>query len=143
MNIPLNTLIFGFLGCVVLLLLQWSISRLFPKPPFQVYENLRRVKQATADGDYQSDADIYRLDQLLTEAEFDHPGSTLLFYYTQPGAVFSRFLGSLLVSFLSVGWVLGTLQATLSSFLVFVFGIGLITFGYMTWYVSRPKIKGK
>ena len=90
-------LLYGALGTFILLLLQWIVSWMLPKFPSQAVESLRNVERTTAGGEYVGDADIYNLDRALMEAELDHPGSTLRLYYNQPMAIWSRFIGSILL----------------------------------------------
>lgn len=132
-------LIYGSLGTLVLLLLQWLIGWLLPRHPWQVSENLRNVRQSSADGNYQGDGDIYNLDRSLMEAEFERPGSTLRMYYHQPTAIIGRFVGSLLVAFTVAGWVLGTIHFACLSLAALLFGIGFLFYPYLTWSASRPR----
>jgi hypothetical protein len=137
----LSFVIYGALGTFALLLLQWIVSWRLPRFPSQATDSLRNVEKTTADGDYQGDADIYNLDRTLMEAELDHPGSTLRLYYNQPVAIFSRLVGSILVSFTLTGWMLGTVHFACLSILALLFGIGFLLYPYMTWNMSRPRLK--
>ena len=78
MNLSNVTILFyGVLGTLVLLLIQWLVSLLLPKLPFEVIESMQHVQQTTVDDNYQGDADIYNFDRALMEAELEHPRSTL------------------------------------------------------------------
>ena len=131
----------GTLGTFVLLLLQWLVSWMLPKFPSHAADSLRNVQHATAGGEYEGDADIYNLDRSLMEAELDHPGSTLRLYYNQPVSIFSRLIGSILVSFTLTGLVLGTFQFACLSVLALLFGLGFLLYPFLTWNMSRPRLK--
>jgi hypothetical protein len=137
----LTILFYGALGTLALLLIQAFINRLLSKPPFEVIENLRHVQQTTIDSDYQGDADIFKFDRALMDAELDYPGSTLSLYYNQPVAVFSRLIGSILVSFTITGWVFRSFEFACASLLVFFLGVSLLLYPFMTWNSSRPTLK--
>lgn len=135
-------LVYAVLGNAALLMLLWFIGRLLPKAPPGVAENSRQSWQSTIDGDYQGNDDLYRLDRSLMEAELDHPGSTLRIYYHSLPAVFARVLGSTLVTFVAAGWVLGISEIACISIGVLVFGLCLILFPFMTWFMSKPTLGG-
>jgi hypothetical protein len=137
----LTILFYVALGTLALLLIQWLAGLLLPKLPFDVIESMRHLRQ-TIDSDYQGDADIFNFDRALMDAELDRPGSTLSIYFNQPVAVFSRLLGSTLVSFTITGWVLRSLEFACMSLLVLLFGIGLLLYPIMIWNSSRPTLKG-
>lgn len=136
-------LFYGVLGTLVLLLIQWLVSLLLPKLPFEVVESMQHVQQTTIDDNYQGDADIYNFDRALMEAELEHPRSTLGLYYNQPVAIISRLLGSILVSFTITGWVLASFGFSCLPLLALLFGISFILYPFITWNSSRPTLKGQ
>jgi len=76
------------------------------------------------------------------EAELDHPGSTLRIYYHSMPAVFARVLGSRLATFILTGWALGISEIAYISIGVLVFGVCLILYPSMTWFMSKPIVGG-
>ena len=138
----LTFLLYGALGTFLLLLLQWVVSWMLPKFPSQAVESLRNVERTTAGGEYEGDADIYNLDRALMEAELDHPGSTLRLYYNQPMAIWSRFIGSILLSFTLTGWALGIHQISCLFVLALLIGTSFLLYPFLTWSMSRPRLKG-
>lgn len=137
----LTFLLYGALGTFILLLLQWIVSWMLPKFPSRAVESLKNVERTTAGGEYEGDADIFNLDRVLMEAELDQPGSTLRLYYNQPVSIFSRLLGSILVSFTLTGWALRAFQFSCLSVLALLFGIGFLIYPFLTWSSSRPRLK--
>lgn len=136
----LTILFYGVLGTLALLLIQWLIGFFLPNLPYEVMESARQVRQTTLADDFQGDADLFNFDRALMEAELVRPGSTFRIYYNQPAAVFSRLLGSILVSFTITGWVLGNFEFACMSLSALFFGIGLLLYPYLTWESSRPKL---
>ena len=138
----LTFLFYGVLGTIILLLLQWIVSWMLPRFPSEAVESLRTVERNMAGGEYEGDADIFNLDRALMEAELDHPGSSLRLYYNQPMAIWSRFIGSILVSFTLTGLVLRAYQFSCLSVLALLFGISFLLYPFLTWNSSRPRLKG-
>jgi hypothetical protein len=137
----LNFLLYGALGTIALLLLQWIIGLLLPASPPSAFVSLREVARNTASGEYQGDADLYNMDRKLMEAELEHPGSTLRIYFNQPMALLSRFIGSVLLAFTVTGWALGAAQLSCLSAGALLAGLSFLAYPFMTWSMSRPRLK--
>ena len=133
-------LVYGILGTGALLLVQWLVSQLLPRLPYEVLNSMQRVEQTNIDGDYQGDSDIYNLDQALMEAELNRPGSTFRIYYHHPAAIFARLLGSVLLSFTITGWVIGIYAVKCMSLITFFLGICLLLYPLLTWNSSKPRL---
>jgi hypothetical protein len=139
----LRFLVFSIGGNVALLMLLWLLGTFLPKSPPRTAENAQQSWQRTVDGDDAGDnEDLYRLDQSLTESELNHPGSTLRIYYHSLPAVFARVLGSTLVTFVVAAWVLGVYEIACFFIGVLVFGLCLILYPFLIWFVSKPRIAG-
>lgn len=129
-------------GNIALLLLLWLIGTLLPKAPPEMAENTHQSWQSTVDGDDEGNDDLYHLDRSLMEAELNHPGSTLRIYYHSMPAVFTRVLGSTLVTFVVTAWVLGIYEIACFFIGVLVFGLCLILYPFMIWFISKPRVAG-
>ena len=135
-------LAYAIIGNAALLMLLWFIGRFLPEAPPGLATKTRQSWQRTINGDYQGNDDPYRLDRLLMEAELDHPGSTLRIYFFSMQAVFARVMGTTLVSFVVTGWVLEISEIACLSIGLLVFGLGLILFPFMSWFMSKPRVVG-
>jgi hypothetical protein len=139
----LRFLVFSIAGNVALLMLLWLLGTFLPKSPTGTAENARQSWQRTVENDNTGDnEDLYRLDQSLMEAELNHPGSTLRIYYHSLPAVFARVLGSTLVTFVVTAWILGVCEIACFLIGVLIFGVCLILYPFMIWFVSKPRVAG-
>ena len=133
-------LAYAIAGNAALLLLLWLLGTFLPKAPPGMAENARQSWQSTVDGEYEGNQDLYRLDRSLMEAELTHPGSTLRIYYHSIPAVFARVLGTTLVSFMVTAWALGVYEIACLTIGVLVFGLCLVLYPFMIWFVSKPRV---
>jgi len=133
-------LAYAIAGNAALLLLLWLLSTFLPKAPPGMAENARQSWQSTVDGEDEGNQDLYRLDRSLMEAELTHPGSTLRIYYHSIPGVFARVLGTTLVSFMVTGWALGVYEIACLTIGVLVFGLCLVLYPFMIWFVSKPRV---
>jgi hypothetical protein len=131
----------GLLGSLLLLLTHRVIAQAFPRPPAHVLHSTFKAQQPPSEEEGDGIAAIFSMDNAIMNAEYDRPGSTFWLYYRQPGAVIARVLGSLLVSFTIVSWILGSGRLTCGSILLSLLGLGLSIYPYQTWWMSRPTLK--
>ena len=134
-------LVWGLLGSLFLLFLHRLVAQFFPRPPAEVFHSAARAQRPPTEEEGDGMATVYSLDSTLMEAEFERPGSTFWMYYRQSMAVFARWIGSLLVSFSVVSWILGTGKTSSGSILAFLLGLALSGYTYQTWWMSRPRLK--
>lgn len=138
----LRFLAFSIAGNVALLMLLWLLGTLLPKAPTGTAENARQSWQSNVGGDDEGNEDFYRLDRSLMDAELDRPGSTLRIYYHSMPAVFARVLGSTLVTFMVAAWVLDVYQIACFSIGILVFGVYLVFYTFIIWFLSKPRVAG-
>jgi hypothetical protein len=138
----LRFLVYAIAGNIALLMLLWLLGTFLPKSPPRTAENAQQSWQSTVDGDGEGDQDLYQLDQSLMDAELNHPGSTLRIYYHSMPAVFARVLGSTLVTFVVAAWVLDIYEIACFFIDVLVFGLCLILYPFLIWFISKPRVAG-
>jgi hypothetical protein len=131
----------GLLGGVLLLILQRLIAQLFPRPPENVFFRTYKAQQPPSEAEGDGMAAVYALDTSLMEAELERPGSTFWIYYRQPMAVFARWIGSLLISFPVVAWIIDIGPLTCGSILLLFLGLAISIYPYQAWWMSRPKLR--
>jgi hypothetical protein len=131
----------GLLGTLFLLLLHRIIAQFFPQPPESVYHSTFKAQQPPSEEEGDGMAAVYAMDTALMDAEFEKAGSTFWIYYRQPMAVMARFIGSILLSYSIVTWMMGVGKLTCVSILALLFGLGFSAYPYQTWWMSRPRLK--
>jgi hypothetical protein len=136
-------IIWGILGSLFLLFVHRLVAQAFPQPSSAVFRSAFQVQLPPSEEEGDGMAAVYALDAVLMNAELDRPGSTFWLYYRQPGAVITRWVGSLLISFLITFWVLGLGRLTCGGTLLLLVGLGLSAYPYQTWWMSRPTLKEK
>ena len=131
----------SLLGSLFLMILHRLIAQAFPRPPVSVLRSTFKAQQPPAEEEGDGLSAVYAMDEALLNAELERPGSTFWLYYRQPGAVFARLLGSLLVAFPVVIWIPGSSRLNCGTLLPFLLGLGLSAYPYQTWWMSRPTLK--
>ena len=133
--------VLSILGCVALMSLQRLISRIFSPPPDEVRSLSREVEQTRASGGWYDDSDIDRLDREMIQAELGRPGSTFHLYYNNHMALACRLVGSMVISFISTGWILGVFPITIGGVVLLIFAASFLLNPYIMWFMSRPMTK--
>jgi len=133
--------VLSILSCVALMSLQRLISRIFSPLPDQVRSLSREVERSTAAGDWYDDSDIDRLSREMMQAELSRPGSTFHLYYNNTVALACRLIGSVVISFISVGWILGIFPITIRGVVLLIFAALFLLNPYIMWFISRPVTK--
>jgi hypothetical protein len=131
----------GLLGTGVLILLHRLVAQFFPRPPASVYRSTFAAQRPPSEEEGDGMAAVYAMDTALMDAEFERPGSTFWIYYLNPGAVIARWIGSVILSFVIVTWILGFSKLSCGSSLLLLLGLALTVYPYQTWWMSRPRIK--
>jgi hypothetical protein len=131
----------GLLGGVLLLILHRLIAQFFPRPPASVFRSTYKAQQPPSEEEGDGMAAVYALDTAFMDAELERPGSTFWIYYRQPMAVIARWVGSLLVSFQVVAWIIDIGPLTCGSILLLLLGLAFSVYPYQAWWISRPKRK--
>ena len=131
----------GLLGGLLLLILHRLIAQFFPQPPETVFRSAYKAQQPPSEEQGDGMAAVYALDTALMDAELERPGSTFWIYYRQPMAVIARWIGSLLISFPVVAWIIDIGPLTCGSILLLLLGLAFSIYPYQAWWMSRPKLK--
>lgn len=136
-----SVIAWGLLGAVLLIFLHRLAAGAFPKPSSRLFHAMLAAQQPPTEESGDGMAEVYALDAALMDAELEQPGSTFWLYYRQPGAVFGRWTGSLLISLMIASWAFGVGRLTCGSFILLLVGVGLSAYTYQTWWMSRPALK--
>ncbi len=75
-------------------------------------------------------AAVHSLDTVLIDAELEQPGSTFWTYYRQSVAVIARWIGSLLISFPIVAWIIDIGLLICGSILLLLVGLAFSVYPY-------------
>jgi hypothetical protein len=104
---------FDLFGSLLSLLLHRIIAQFFPQLSAYVYHSTLKAQQPPLEGD--GVVVVYAMDTALIDAEFEKPGSIFWIYHRQPMAVIARFIGSILISFSIVTWIMDVDKLTCES----------------------------
>ena len=136
-------LLASWFGAIILYIIVDLIHKMWaiflPKLPEEVIKQLLEVERKTREMDWYGNSDIDRLDDMLTEAEIEKPGSTLRVYLARPETKIGRVIGSIIVSFIIMGWFLGLFPPQFLSIAGIIFGHLFFLLPFLLWSISRPR----
>ncbi len=120
---------------ILILMFFSSIGIQHSQVPDEVSEAWREVEQATRDGTWYDDSDIYRLDMAMAKAEMENPGSTLGFDCWIGLIVV---LGSTIINFIGLSWAFRFLPISRITIAVMSVGVFLaLIVPFLDWLLAR------
>lgn len=138
----IGTIVLIILGTIILYLtikaLFSGATRRLSRVPEEVAKAVQEVEQATRDGTWYDDSDIYRMDMAIAKAEMEKPGSTLGLYYSPSIMGLMIFVGSAMISTIGICWCFGVLAINGATITFMALGVFLaLVVPFFIWLFTQ------